>query len=66
MMKLANIGEENFISSEPLEEYQLNLCPTIILKVTKNQGFTPSLENTALEKPQGGGGKLTPCQPFYG
>ena len=26
----------------------------IIFKVTKNQGFTLSLENTFLEKPQGG------------
>ena len=28
----------------------------IILKVPKNQGFTLSLEDTFLEKPQGGGG----------
>ena len=27
----------------------------IISKVTKNLGFTPSLEDTFLEKPQGGG-----------
>ena len=27
----------------------------IILKVTKNQGFTICLEDTILEKPQGGG-----------
>ena len=26
----------------------------MILKVTKNQGFTLSLEDTVLEKPQGG------------
>ena len=30
----------------------------IILKVTKNQGFTPSLESTILEKPQEEGVKL--------
>ena len=30
----------------------------IILKVTKKQGFTLSLEDTFLEKPQGGGGSL--------
>ena len=30
------------------------MCLVIILKVRKNQGFTPSLENAALEKPQGG------------
>ena len=40
-----------------------NMCLKIILKVTKNQGFTLSLDNTFFEKPQGGGGqggKLTP------
>ena len=34
----------------------------IVLKIIKRQGFTPSLENTVLEKPQGGV-KLT-SQPF--
>ena len=28
------------------------MCLIIILKVAKNQGLTPSLENTVLEKPQ--------------
>ena len=32
----------------------------IILKVTKNQGFTLSLESTFLEKPQGGRVNLIP------
>ena len=32
----------------------------IILKVTKNQSFTLSLEDTFFETPQGGGVKLTP------
>ena len=32
------------------------MCLIIILKVAKNQGLTPSLENTVLEKPQGGKG----------
>ena len=32
----------------------------IILKVTKNQGFTLSLEDTFFEKPQGGGGQSDP------
>ena len=37
------------------------MCFKIILKVTKNQGFTLSLEDTFFEKPKGGGGvKLTP------
>ena len=31
----------------------------IILNVTKNHGFTLSLENTTLEKPVGGGGGQT-------
>ena len=39
------------------------MCLMIVLKVTKKQGFTPSLENTVLEKPQGRV-KLTPSQSF--
>ena len=35
-----------------------------ILKVTKNQGLTFSLEDTFFEKPQGGGVKLTPLSRF--
>ena len=35
------------------------MCFKIILKVTKNQGFTLSVEDTFFEKPQDGGGKLT-------
>ena len=44
----------------------------IILKVTKKQGFTLSLENTFLEKPRGGGGggggggQIDPSQLFKG
>ena len=34
-----------------------------ILKVTKNQGFTPSLEDTFFEKPQGLGGQSDPPSP---
>ena len=33
------------------------MCFEIISKVTKNQGFTLSLEDTFFEKPQGGGGQ---------
>ena len=63
---MVNTSEENFIYSERLEKLQRNfqdvpgfsgfsrMCLMIILKVTKNQGFTPSLENTVLEKPQRG------------
>ena len=35
------------------------MCLKIILKVTKNQGFTLSVEDTFFEKPQDGGVKLT-------
>ena len=39
----------------------------IILKVTKKQGFTLSLENTLLGKQQeGGGGQIDPSQLFKG
>ena len=42
----------------------------IILKVTKKQGFTLSLENTLLEKQQEGGGggppQIDPSQLFKG
>ena len=36
----------------------------IILKVTKNQGFTLALEDTFFEKPQGGGGQIDPPSRF--
>ena len=38
----------------------------IILKVTKNQGFILSLEDTFLKKPQGDRVKLTPYPAFLG
>ena len=41
----------------------------IILKVTKNQVFTLSLEDTLFKKPQDEGGRegqIDPTQPFYG
>ena len=37
------------------------MCLKIILKVTKNQGFTQSSEYTVFEKPQGF--QLTPPSP---
>ena len=47
-----------------IKKLKLKSIDMIILKVTKNQGFTLSLEGAFLEKPQedggGGGGKLTP------
>ena len=36
------------------------MCLLIILKVTRNQGFTLCIEDAIFKKPQGGGLKLTP------
>ena len=36
------------------------MCLKIILKVTKNQGFTLSLEDTLFEKLQKGAGQIDP------
>ena len=36
----------------------------VILKVTKKQGFTLSLEDTLLEKPQTGGSQIDPTNLF--
>ena len=41
-------------------KFSKKICLMIILKVTKNQGFTLSLEDTFFEKPQGGGGQFDP------
>ena len=38
----------------------------IILKVTKNQGFTLTLEDTFSEKPQGGGSNWPPPPDVLG
>ena len=40
------------------------MCLMMILEVTKNRGFTLSLEDTFFEKSQGGGVKLTPLSRF--
>ena len=40
------------------EELSGKMCLMIILKVTKKQGFTSSLENTVLEKPHWGSNGL--------
>ena len=49
--------KKTLISSERLEKFKWNFQEKkglmIILKVTKNQGFTLSQENTVSEKPQG-------------
>ena len=67
MMKIVNLNEENLnifrttwgISLKFSEKMRL----PIITKVAKTQGFSPSQENTNLEKPQnwgggGGGGQI--------
>ena len=38
-------------------KFSEKICLKIILKVTKNQGFTLSVEDTFFEKSHGGGGK---------
>ena len=40
------------------------MCFKIVLKVTKNQGLTLSLEDAIFEKAQGGGVKLTTGSRF--
>ena len=39
------------------------MCLKIILKVTKNQGFTLFLEDTFFEKPQRGSNQPPPIHP---
>ena len=62
-MKIANIDRELlhvfWTTWGNSMKFSEKMCFTIILKVTKNQGFTLSLEGTFFEKPQGGV-KLTP------
>ena len=50
MMKIVNIDEENLHISM---KFSRKMPLKIILKVTKIKGFTVSLEDTFLEKPQG-------------
>ena len=68
-MKIANIDKEifhNFWTTSGISmKFSGKMWLMIILKVTKNQGLTLSLENTFLEKPQGGeGGQIDSAQPF--
>ena len=67
MAKIVEIDKEKLhilrSTSEILMNFAETMCLTIILKVTKNQCCTLSLENTVLEKPQGRV-KLTSTQPF--
>ena len=41
------------------------MCLKIILKVTKNQGFSLSLEDTLFEKPHGGQVALPPTPQLF-
>ena len=56
MMKIVNIDEENssHLSNDLRNSIKFSgkMCLMIILKVTKKQGFSPSLGKTVLEKPQ--------------
>ena len=57
-MKIVNIDIEFlhifWTTSGNSRKFSGKMCFKIILKVTKNQGFTLSLENTFFEKQQGG------------
>ena len=45
-------------------KFSRKMCLMIILKVTKNQGFTLSLEVTFFEKPHGGSNLPPPILPL--
>ena len=71
LMKIANIDREilhNFWTTWGISmKFSGKMCFMIILKVTKNQGFTLSSEDTFFKKPQGGGGQtLFKCRVFSG
>ena len=64
-MKLANIDRDilhDFWTTWGISmKFSGKMWLRIILKVTKNQGFTLSLEDTFLKNPQGGrGGQIDP------
>ena len=63
-MKIANIDREFlhifWTTWGNSMKFSEKMCFEIILKVTKNQGFTLSLEDTIFEKPQRDEVKLIP------
>ena len=67
-MKIANIDREILHNFWPIwgisMKFSEKMWLMIILKVTKEQGLTLSLEDTFFEKPQGGGQIDPPSQPF--
>ena len=53
-MKIANTDREGLLNAwRNSMKFSGKMWLMIILKITKNQGFTLSLEDTILEKPQG-------------
>ena len=68
-MKIANIDREIlhifWMTWGISMKFSAKMWLMKILKVTKNQGFTLSLEDTFFEKPRGGGG-LTPSPAVLG
>ena len=68
-MKIANIDWEilhNFWTTRGISmNFSEKMCLMITLKVTKNQGFTLSLEDSFFEKLQGGEGQFDPLQFFF-
>ena len=68
-MKIANIDREILHTLWTTwgisMKFSRKMLLMIILKVTKNQGFTLPLEDTVFEKPQGES-QVDPSQPFYG
>ena len=58
LMKIANIDRETihifWTTLEISIKFSGKMCLMILLKVTKNKGFTLSLEETFFEKPHGG------------
>ena len=67
-MKIANIDREIFDILWTIWGISVKsagkIFPMIILKVTRNQGFFLSLENTFFEKPQRGCQTDPPPPPF--
>ena len=65
-MKIDNIDKEilhNFWTAWGISmKFSGKICLMIILKVTKNQGFNLSLEDTIFKKPQGGSNWTLPSR----
>ena len=68
LMKIANIDREFlhifWTTWENSMKFSGKMCFKIILKVTKNQGSTLSMEDTFFKKLPMGGGSIWPLLPF--